>query len=71
MADGGICGSTHRIELDHFLPVGKGGKPTVANLRVLCEFHNDLAAREAYGDAWMGRFTRKADRRPRVTASSA
>jgi 5-methylcytosine-specific restriction endonuclease McrA len=71
MADGGICGSTHRVELDHILPVGKGGKPTVANLRVLCDFHNDLAAREAYGDAWMDRFTRRAGVRPPVTTSSA
>jgi hypothetical protein len=71
MADGGICASTHRVELDHVLPVGKGGKPTVANLRVLCSFHNDLAARAAYGDAWMDQFTRRSDRRPPVSASSA
>lgn len=56
-ADGGICGSTHRLELDHVLPVARGGRPTVANLRVLCDFHNDLAARAAYGDTWMDRFT--------------
>jgi len=57
LAGGGICGSTHLVELDHIVPVGRGGKPTVAGLRVLCRFHNDLAAREVYGDAWMDRFT--------------
>jgi hypothetical protein len=61
-ADGGICGSTHRIELDHIVPVGKGGRSTAANLRVTCDFHNDLAAREVYGDAWMDRYTRQPGR---------
>jgi len=59
-AGGGICGSTHRVELDHVVPVGRGGRPTVANLRVLCDFHNDLAARQTYGDVFMDRFTRRA-----------
>ena len=53
---GGICGSTHRVELDHVVPVGRGGRPTVANLRVLCDTHNALAARQVYGDAFMARF---------------
>jgi 5-methylcytosine-specific restriction endonuclease McrA len=61
-ADGGICGSTHRVELDHAVPVARGGKSTAANLRVLCGFHNDLAAREAYGDRWMDQFTRRTKR---------
>jgi hypothetical protein len=59
-ADGGICGSTHRVELDHIIPVGRGGRPTVVNLRVLCDLHNDVAARQVYGGAWMDRFTRSA-----------
>jgi hypothetical protein len=58
MADGGICGSTHRVELDHVLPVGLGGRATVENLRILCGPHNDLAAREVYGDDWMNQCTR-------------
>jgi hypothetical protein len=53
---GGICGSTHRVELDHLVPVGRGGRPTVANLRVLCATHNALAARQLYGEAFMKRF---------------
>jgi hypothetical protein len=59
-AGGGICGSRHRVELDHILPVGRGGRPTVSNLRILCDFHNDLAARQVYGGAFMDRFTRAA-----------
>src|SRR6266542_3909027 len=55
---GGICGSTHQVELDHVTPRGRGGLPTVDNTRCLCKFDNQLAARQAYGDAWMSRFTR-------------
>ncbi len=55
---GGVCGSTHQVELDHIVPRGRGGPSTVENLRLTCRVHNDLAAREVYGDAWMDRFTR-------------
>jgi hypothetical protein len=64
-ADGAICGSTHRLELDHVVPVARGGRSTVANLRVTCDFHNDLAARAVYGDSWMDRFTGAGSRRSR------
>jgi hypothetical protein len=60
LADGGICGSTHQVELDHILPVGRGGRSTASQMRTLCRFHNDLAAREVYGDELMDRFTRGA-----------
>jgi hypothetical protein len=64
LADGGICGSTHRVELDHIVPVGRGGSSTASQMRTLCKFHNDLAAREVYGDELMDRFTRGAARPP-------
>lgn len=64
MDGGGICGSTHRLELDHVLPRAKGGPSTLANLRILCERHNKLAARLAFGEAWMARY-RKGGRRGR------
>jgi 5-methylcytosine-specific restriction endonuclease McrA len=57
-SDGGVCGSTCRVQFDHIVPVARGGKSTVANLRLACAVHNDRAARQAYGDAWMDRFTR-------------
>ncbi len=59
---GGVCGSAHQVELDHVVPRGRGGPSTVENTRNLCKFHNDLAARQAYGDEWMNRFAR--GRRP-------
>jgi hypothetical protein len=58
LANGGICGSTDRVELDHVVVRARGGAPTVPNLRCCCRFHNDLGAREVFGDAWMDRYTR-------------
>ncbi|HET9595895.1 MAG TPA: HNH endonuclease [Anaeromyxobacteraceae bacterium] len=56
---GGCCGSTTRVELDHIIPRARGGRSTLTNLRVLCCVHNAVAARRAFGDAWMDRFTRR------------
>ena len=54
---GGICGSTYRVQFDHIIPRARGGPSTVENVRLACAHHNDLAARQAFGDAWMDRFT--------------
>jgi hypothetical protein len=54
---GGPCGSTYQIELDHIIPVAKGGPSTAANLRCACKAHNLRAARQAFGDAVMDRYT--------------
>ena len=54
---GGTCGSTLRLEIDHVVPRGRGGASTVDNCRLACNFHNQLAARQVYGDDWMDRFT--------------
>jgi 5-methylcytosine-specific restriction endonuclease McrA len=54
---GGICGSTLRLEIDHVVPRARGGPSTVDNCRLTCRTHNQLAARQVYGDDWMDRFT--------------
>ena len=54
---GGICESTLRVEYDHIIPRALGGSSSPGNLRLLCRFHNDLAARRAFGDQWMNRYT--------------
>jgi hypothetical protein len=56
LESGDICGSTHRPELDHVHPRARGGPSTIGNLRVLCDAHNRLAARLAFGERWMGRY---------------
>jgi 5-methylcytosine-specific restriction endonuclease McrA len=53
------CGCTTRLELDHVIPRARGGPSTIDNVRILCRAHNGMAARVAFGDAWMNRFTRK------------
>jgi hypothetical protein len=59
LASGEACGSTTRLELDHVVPRALGGPSTIDNLRVCCRPHNDLAAREVFGDAWMDRFRKE------------
>jgi hypothetical protein len=57
--DGGVCGSTHQVELDHVLAFAKGGRITsVEDGRLLCRPHNDRHARQVFGDEWMNQFTR-------------
>ena len=55
-ADGGICGATSNLQIDHVHPRAKGGPSTTDNCRVLCRAHNLEAARQAYGDDHMDRF---------------
>ena len=57
LTSGGVCGSTTRLELDHIVPLARGGTSTVSNLRVLCATHNQLAARQVFGEPWMNLFT--------------
>ena len=67
---GGRCDSTHLLELDHIDPWARDGRPTEANLRLLCHRHNALAARRRFGEAWMGRCTRSGTIRRRVAPHS-
>jgi len=64
MSSGGVCGSTRRLQLDHIIPRARGGPSTIDNLRVLCAFHNDLAARQAFGEAWIRRAKRRSEPAP-------
>jgi hypothetical protein len=58
LESGERCGSTRMLEIDHVLPLARGGRSTVENTRLACRAHNDLAARQVFGDAWMDRYTR-------------
>jgi len=48
-ASGRRCNSCERLEFDHIEPVARNGAATVANIRLLCRAHNQLAAEEAFG----------------------
>jgi 5-methylcytosine-specific restriction endonuclease McrA len=47
--DGTRCERRWQLELDHVVPVGKGGASTIDNVRLRCKSHNTLAAEEHYG----------------------
>jgi hypothetical protein len=55
---GGICGETSQAELDHIPGFALGAKTTVEDMRVLCRFHQDVSARQLYGDDVMNHYTR-------------
>jgi 5-methylcytosine-specific restriction endonuclease McrA len=54
--DGRRCGSRWKLELDHVVPVARGGRSTIDNLRILCRIHNRLHAEHVFGRAFMARF---------------
>ena len=56
------CDCRRRLEYDHIEPVARGGVSTVENVRLACRPHNDLAARQIFGDEVMDRYRR--GRRP-------
>jgi 5-methylcytosine-specific restriction endonuclease McrA len=47
------CESRDRLELDHVVPVARGGESTVDNLRLLCRAHNQLEGERVFGEAFM------------------
>jgi hypothetical protein len=53
---GGVCGSRLRLQFDHKVMRVEGGQPTTPNVRLLCDVHNRLAARERLGDRLLDRY---------------
>ncbi len=51
--NGQRCDSRTRLELDHVLPIAKGGASTVGNLRLRCRAHNQYEAERALGERFM------------------
>jgi 5-methylcytosine-specific restriction endonuclease McrA len=52
-ASGHRCEERRFLELDHIVPFADGGRPTVGNLRLLCWTHNQYAAEQVFGTAFM------------------
>jgi hypothetical protein len=65
LVSGGVCASRRRLQPDHVQPLALGGTSDLANIRILCAFHNLLAAREVFGDELMNQFSTN----PRAAAS--
>ena len=51
--NGHRCDERKFVELDHVTEVARGGKPTVANLRLRCWAHNQLEAERTFGPEFM------------------
>jgi hypothetical protein len=47
--DGHRCDSGWRLEFDHIIPIGMGGRTEPDNLRLLCRAHNQYEARGRFG----------------------
>jgi len=56
--DGGICGSRRRVQFHHVVDRGKGGPSTEDNLMLACAIHNQHAADQTWGRAFMEKFRR-------------
>src|SRR5262249_21287171 len=68
--DGGICGSTHRVQFHHKQDRGKGGLGSPENVILLCAKHNLLAAEVAWGEEHMSQFrTRPREKAPEARQS--
>ena len=47
------CDALHHLEFDHLIPRAFGGQNTLANLRLLCRAHNNLAAKDLMGKVFI------------------
>jgi 5-methylcytosine-specific restriction endonuclease McrA len=70
------CEARKFIEFDHVEPVARGGQSTVANVRLRCRAHNQLAAERALGIDFMrskreSAQSRRDDARQRAEAEQA
>ncbi len=52
-ANGRRCEARGKLEFDHVVPVARGGRTTVQNLRLLCRAHNQFEAGQIFGEGFM------------------
>jgi hypothetical protein len=65
------CEARTRLEFDHIEPVARGGRATVAGMRLRCRAHNQYAAECAFGAGFMSRKREAAQRGARETRARA
>ena len=54
VSDAGVqCAERSLLEYDHVIPIARGGRSTVDNVRLRCRAHNQLAAEQVYGEGFM------------------
>src|SRR5260221_1383987 len=70
-AEGNRCESLD-VEFDHALEVARGGQATIANVRLRCRAHNQLAAEDTFGAGFMeNRRRHAAEQRARLSPPAA
>jgi hypothetical protein len=69
LENGGVCGSTFKLEYDHVDGFALGAGNTVDELRLACHFHQVANLRRLYGDAVTDRYVRP--RAPRCSEPTA
>ena len=47
------CDSKHNLHIDHIQPHALGGTSEIDNLRLLCAAHNQMLAKEAFGEEFI------------------
>jgi hypothetical protein len=52
-ADGHRCGARRWLEFDHVVPVARGGRASVDQIRLRCRTHNQLEAERVFGQEFM------------------
>ena len=55
MVRGKRCASRRQLEYDHVIPVARGGRATVDNIRQRCRVHNQFEAERTFGADFMRR----------------
>ena len=54
VSDGGKrCSARSDLQVDHIVPIARGGRTTLENLRLLCAAHNQYEAERVYGEGFM------------------
>jgi 5-methylcytosine-specific restriction endonuclease McrA len=51
--NGQRCPACSDLDFDHIIPVARGGKSTVENVRLLCSAHNQYEAERTFGAGFM------------------
>jgi hypothetical protein len=57
------CDARTHLQFDHIVPVARGGRSTVQNLRLRCRAHNQYEAERAYGSGFMHEIRKRSQSR--------
>lgn len=65
--DGAVCKSRHQVQIDHVVPIARGGTNEAENLRALCRAHNFQAAEQIFRKQHSSTFVRLESTKWRLT----